>query len=230
MFFRQESNRKKISGGGRFGLVGAVAVCAILVLTTAAAAGLTPGSHRHPRGIKLTTNFGWTGGSVAKRPTLVRLDISFPRGSVYNGAHYPRCSKSTLDSRGLSGCPRGSIMGHGGGTADASTIVTHPKITVVNGGGRVVYFYTVVNSPVRIQEAIVGRITRVGAPFAYQLSSTIPQNLRVVAGVAVKLTSLNITAGRGTWLALTSAPAGIQVATTYTNGETISNTVLIQNS
>jgi hypothetical protein len=227
MFFSQASNRKKIPGLGRFGLV---AACAILLLTTAAAAGLTAGSHNHARGIKLTTNFGWTGGSVAKRPTLTRLDISFPRGSVYNGAHYPHCSKSTLDSRGLSGCPRGSIMGHGGGTADASTLVTHPKITVVNGGAKVVYFYTVVNSPVRIQEAIVGRIKRLSGHFVYELSSTIPQNLRIVDGIAVKLTSLNITAGRGTWLALTAPPAGIQVATTYTNGETISNTVLIQNS
>jgi hypothetical protein len=49
-----------------------------------------------------------------------------------------------MDVSGPSGCPKDSIMGYGVGVARADTTFTYPKITVVNGGQRKVFFYTIV--------------------------------------------------------------------------------------
>jgi hypothetical protein len=196
----------------------------------AAAASLNAGSPSHPQGVRLTTSFGWQGYSPVDRPTVVRIDLWFPRGSVFNGARYPICALRRLNALGPSGCPRGSIMGSGTGTAYADTTITRPSITVVNGGANAVYLYTVLNNPARVQEAVIGHITRLAGRFAYHLSATIPNNLLVVAGVPIELSSLTITAGRGSWLALTSAPAGVEATTTYNNGATTSYTLYVQNT
>jgi hypothetical protein len=220
-------------GHGRVPLVAVVATslaCLAWLPAGTATARLNPGSPRHPQGLKLMMAFGWTGLAAPQRPTLTRLDVWFPRGSVYNGSKYPRCSKSVLDARGPAGCPKGSIMGHGDGTANADTTITHPTITVVNGGAKTVYFYTVLNNPARVQEPVVGHITKLAGRYTYHLSATIPKNLRIVAGVPIKLTRLTVWAGRGTWLAITSVPAGIKIASTYDNGETISSLVWVEDS
>jgi hypothetical protein len=119
-------------------------------------------------------------------------------------------------------------MGSGIGTAYADTTITQPQMTVVNGGGSVVYFYTVLNNPARVQEPIVGHITRLSGQFAYHLSAQIPQNLQVVAGVPIELTYLNITAGRGDWLATTGVPAGVKIQSTYNTGATTWYQVWVQ--
>lgn len=181
---------------------------------------LTAGSPAHPQGLKLRMTFGWQGLPSGQQPTVVKIDIWFPKGSVYNGAKYPTCSLGTLDVSGPQGCPKRSIMGGGTGTAYADTTVTHPRITVVNGGATTVYFFTVLNNPARVQEPVVGHITRLHGEFTYHLSATIPQNLRIVAGIPIELTFLDITAGRGTWLATTNAPAGIKIQSTYDTGAT----------
>jgi hypothetical protein len=205
-----------------------VAACAAAGTASAltAASTLTPGTPAKPRGIRLTTTFGWR--DLGEDVTSFQL--WFPRGSLYNGAKYPTCSLATLDRAGPAGCPRGSIMGTGTGTALADQTVTRPRITVVNGGARVVYFFTVLNNPARVQQPVPGYITRLKGNFTYRLSATIPSNLRVVAGVPINLTSLTITAGRGSWLALTGAPAGIKVQTGYSNGASSAYMIWVQNT
>ena len=195
-----------------------------------ATAPLTAGSPRHPQGLELQMAFGWQGYTPANQPMVTGIDAWFPRGSVYNGARYPRCSVGTLDRLGPRGCPKGSIMGSGTGTATADTTITRPQITVVNGGPDVVYFYTVLNNPARVQEPVIGHITRLHGRFTYHLSAVIPENLRIVAGVPIKLTYLVVTAGRGDWLATTNAPAGIKIQTTYDSGATTSNMVWVQDT
>jgi hypothetical protein len=192
-----------------------------------AAAPLTAGTPAHPQGVRLQMGFGWQGYDPADQPMVTGIDVWFPRGSVYNGARYPSCSVRRLDAAGPAGCPKGSIMGSGGGVATADQTITRPQITVVNGGPDVVYFYTVLNNPARVQQPVVGHITRLGGQFTYHLSATIPEDLRIVAGVPIKLTSLEVTAGRGDWLATTNSPAGIKVQTTYDSGATTSNTVWV---
>jgi hypothetical protein len=206
--------------------LGGCLVWAVITAAAASAAPLTPGTPSKPRGVRLTTTFGWS--NLGEDVTSFQL--WFPQGSLYNGAHYPRCSVQVLDRAGPAGCPRGSIVGHGTGAAYADQTVTRPRITVVNGGPSVVYFYTVLNNPARVQEAIVGHIYRLRGDYAYRLSASIPQNLRIVAGVPINLTSLTITAGRGSWLALTGAPAGIRVQTGYANGAISSYQIWVQNT
>ena len=199
-------------------------------MVRAVPAALGAGTPKHPQGVRLAATFGWQGLNEANQPTVVGLDVWFPRGSVFNGARYPRCSVRTLDAVGPGGCPKGSIMGSGSGTAFADTTITRPKLTVVNGGPRVVYFYTVLNNPARVQEPVIGHIIRVHGQFAYHLTATIPENLRIVAGVPIKLTFLKITAGKGRWLELTSPPSGVKVSTTFDNGAHIGYQVVVQNS
>lgn len=179
------------------------------------------GTPRHPQGVRLTTLFNWQTLGAANQPIVTQFHVLFPKGSLYNGAHTPTCSVSTLNRSGPSGCSKASIMGSGTGTAYADTTLTHPAITVVNGGASVVYFYTVLNNPARVQEPVVGHISRMSGRWAYSLSVTVPQNLRIVAGVPIELTSLSVNAGKGSWLETTGCGPGghwpYQVTTDYEN-------------
>jgi hypothetical protein len=205
-------------------LVASVTAAATVAVTEASA--LTVGTPSRPRGVKLTTTFGWQGLGE----NVTSFDLWFPKGSVYNGSKYPTCSVATMDRAGPAGCPKGSIMGHGTGTALADTTPSNPQITVINGGPNVVWFYTVLNNPARVQEPVAGYITRPGGNWAYHLSSRIPENLQVVAGVPINLTSLTITAGKGKWLGLAGAPAGLKVQTGYANGATSSYMIMVSNT
>jgi hypothetical protein len=217
-------------------LLGAGAAAALATARTTAhtvaraADPLSAGSPSHPQGVKLAVTLGWLTPDPATQPLVTKLDLWFPRGSQFNGARFPTCSVRVLDSAGPAGCPKASIMGRGIGDAYADTVITHPTFTVVNGGSSVVYFYTVLNNPARVQEPVVAHITRLRSAFTYHLSVTIPNNLLLVAGVPIRLTSLRITAGRGDWLAITAPPAGIKVVTTFNNGASDSTLVEVQNS
>jgi hypothetical protein len=196
----------------------------------ARAAALAPASPGQPRGVRLAASFGYQGLSPAEQPMLTELDVWFPKGSLYNGGRYPTCSAHILSAFGPTRCPKGSIMGSGGGNAFADQVITHPKITIVNGGPNLVYFYTVLNNPARVEDPVPGRITRLRGNYTYHLHVTIPQDLRVVAGVPIKVTLLHIVAGHAKWLALTAAPAGVKVLTTFDNGAKISAQVWLQNT
>lgn len=190
-----------------------------------ASAKLTPGTPAQPNPVRLTVQFGWSNLGE----DVTSFSLWFPAGSVYNGAKTPMCTAATLAADGPAGCPKGSIVGTGTGTALADMTTTRPRITVVNGGASIVYFYTILNNPARVQEPITGHLTRLHGRYAYELSATIPENLQIVAGVPINLTSLTVTAGSGDWIALASAPAGIKVQTGYANGATSSYEIFVQN-
>lgn len=180
------------------------------------------GTPKHPQGVHLTTIFHWQDLGQASQPIVTTFKLLFPKGSLYQGSKYPVCSLAKVN-RGPQACPRGSIMGHGSGTAYADTTITHPTITAVNGGQSHIWFYTVLNNPARVQEPVIGNITRMGGKWAYQLTVTVPQNLRIVAGVPIELTSLNVTVGSGAWIATTSCSGGAwpySVTTGYENPNT----------
>ena len=149
----------------------------------------------------------------------------FPKGGQYNGARFPKCSANTLARKGVSGCPKGSIMGTGSGKAMADDVPTYPKITVVNGGARRVYFYTVLTNPARVQTPVVGRISKLRGKWSYRLEAEIPRSLQIVAGVPIVLHELTMSAGKGDWLATTACPADkrwrYHAEGRFTTGETI---------
>lgn len=189
---------------------------------------LSAGSPSHPQGVKLTTALSWEGLKPGSAPTINKIDLWFPTGTRYNGASYPSCSYARLNAAGPSACPKDSIMGLGTATAFADTVVTRPRITVVNGGKGRVYFYTVLNNPARVQVPVIGQVTRLRGMWAYHLSATIPPRLLVVAGVPIRFTALQVSAGRGTWLAVTAPPSGIKIVTSFSDGTKITGMVGVQ--
>jgi hypothetical protein len=157
------------------------------------------------------------------QPLVKEIDVWYPKGGLYNGGSYPICPRPLLASRGPRACPADSIMGGGGGVARADRTPTYPKITVVNGGQHVVYFYTVLNNPARVREPVPGTVTKLSGRWSYRLHVVIPRNLQIVAGTPIVLQKLHITAGRGNWIATTSCPPDHRWAwkalTVFTNGQ-----------
>ena len=54
------------------------------------------GTVKHPRGVKLTTAFHWQTLGSSKQPIVTKFFIWFPKGSLYNGGKYKRCSKTKI--------------------------------------------------------------------------------------------------------------------------------------
>jgi hypothetical protein len=167
------------------------------------------GTPAHPQGVTLKTVFHWQDLGFASQPIVTKFVLKYPKGSLYQGGKYPACSLKTISKpSGPRGCPAASIMGSGSGTAYADTTHTYPKITVVNGGQKTIYFYTVLNNPARVAEPVIGHIVKTSGPYAYTLTTTVPNNLRIVAGTPIALTFLQVTAGKGAWLATTGCFGG----------------------
>jgi hypothetical protein len=183
------------------------------------------GTPAHPQGVRLSVQIKIGIPVNYEPPLLNEVDVWFPRGGLYNGGRFPTCSERRLNALGPTACPAGSIMGSGTGVGRADTTFTYPKITVVNGGPREVFFYTVLNNPARVQEAVPGQITKLSGRWSYKLHVVIPKNLQIVAGVPIVLQSLTIGAGRGDWIATTYCPPdhswAWQAVGIFTNGQTI---------
>jgi hypothetical protein len=202
----------------------AVAVAATTWPAVHVKATVTPsnaGTAKHPQGVKLTTNLTWQNLGAFKQPIVTKFFVWFPQGSLYQGGKYTSCSKAKI-AKGPGACPSKSIMGSGTGTAYASTSQTHPKITVVNGGAKTIYFYTVLNNPARVRKPVVGTLSSASGKYRYKLTVPVPKQLQVVAGTPIELTNLKVTAGGKSyaprWLATTACPGGnwpFKVTTDY---------------
>jgi hypothetical protein len=217
---------RKLVPAGLVVLVVAVAA-AVAVAATFPTVSVKPtvsstkaGTKAHPKGVTLKTVLTWQKLGTANQPVVTSFVVKFPKGSLWQGAKYPTCSVGTLNSKGPKGCPSGSIIGSGTGTAYAAATLTHPKITVVNGGAKTIYFYTVLNNPARVQEPVVGHIASASGKYGYTLTTAVPHNLQVVAGTPVELTNLSVTVGHAAVIATTGCPGGkwpYTVTTAYKN-------------
>jgi hypothetical protein len=169
------------------------------------------GTKKKPQGVKLTFNINLDTPGDVEKPILQSGDLLFPKGSLYNGAKYPKCAQAKLAASGPAGCPAKSIMGKGTGDAFADTVITHPALTIINGGGGDVWIWTVLTNPARVQKIVPGKITKMSGQWAYKLHFTVPAALQIVAGVPIAVRSLKVTAGGKAWakdwLATTSCPA-----------------------
>jgi hypothetical protein len=208
----------------------AVAVPALAASTwpaVSAKATVTPstaGTAAHPQAVKLRVQLNWKTLGAANQPIVTNFKVFFPQGSLYNGGKTKTCAYSVLVSRGPTQCPSASIVGSGTGVAYAGSAKTHPQITVVNGGATKAYFYTVLTNPARVQEPIVAHIAKQHGKWAYELTATVPNNLRIVAGTPVELTSLTINTGKGNWLETTKCDAGHKWPYSVTTGFVNPNT------
>ena len=181
------------------------------------------GTKAHPKGVTLKTVFNWQKLGNVNQPIVTSFLVKFPKGSLWQGAKYPSCSLSVISRpAGPKGCPAASIIGSGTGTAYAgsNTTVTHPKITVVNGGAKTIFFYTVLNNPGRVRTPVVGHISGASGPYAYTLTTKVPHILWAPAGTPVELTNLSVTVGHAAILATTGCSGGkwpYAVTTQYRN-------------
>ncbi len=127
--------------------------------------------------------------------------------------------------------PEGIDRRLGPGNAYADTVITHPQITVVNGGKNKVFFFTVLNNPARVQSPVVGTVSRMSGKYSYKLHVVVPQILQVVAGVPIELTELHVLAGKGSWLETTGCGPGgkwpFSITTGYSTGGSASDTASI---
>ncbi len=181
------------------------------ITTVTAEAKVTPdkpGTKKKPRGVKLKVDVHWDTPGDVEKPVVQRATVMFPKGSKYNGGKFPKCSANTMSRKGIGGCPKGSIMGKGSAVAYADTVMTYPKITVVNGGKDMIYLWTVMTNPARVQAPVPGRITKAGGKYAYELELSVPRSLQIVAGVPIALKDFSVTAGMMSWLSKSGCPVG----------------------
>jgi hypothetical protein len=169
------------------------------------------GTKKKPQGVKLAFTISLDTPADLDKPILQSGDVLFPKGALYNGAKFAKCAQAKLAASGPAGCPKDSIMGTGTGDAYADTVITHPALTIINGGGSDVWIWTVLTNPARVQKIVPGHITKMSGQWAYKLHFTVPDELQVVAGVPIAVKTLKITAGGKSyakdWLATTSCPS-----------------------
>jgi hypothetical protein len=182
------------------------------------------GTKSKPQAVRLSGSLHIEHVPGYERPIVTRFKLWFPQGSLYNGGKYPKCSLKFLDRNKPADCPKGSIMGKASGVAWADTVITRPKVTIVNGGAKSVCLYTVLNNPARVQACVPGTIKKKTGKWKYEVTLTVPRVLQVVAGVPISLTDATWSAGSTTkdWLASTSCPKGnrwpYRVETFYSTG------------
>jgi hypothetical protein len=182
------------------------------------------GTKRKPQGVTLSGTIRWQSQEGIEPPIITAFDILIGKGGVYNGGQFAKCSEAVLNRRGPDACPRESIMGSATGAAFADTVITRPRVTIVNGGAKRICFYTVLTNPARVRACVPGRITRLNGPkWQYRLKITVPEILQVVAGVPIALRDITFRAGGKSyaknWITTTGCPSSrnydFQVETFY---------------
>lgn len=164
------------------------------------------GTRKKPRGVTLRVGARWVPPEGIERPVISSAVALFPRGSLYNGHKYPRCSKARLNRKGPGACPKRSIMGRATGLAWADNVKTRPRVVVVNGGKKRVWLHTTLYNPALVKEAVPVIVKKRRGKWAYRVRIVVPESLQIVAGVPIALESFRLKMGRGKWLATTFCP------------------------
>lgn len=191
------------------------------VTTISGSAKVTPnkaGTKKKPQSVNLSMKgqVSTSGEDGLNKPIVQKIEILFPKGSLYAGGKLPKGIKGKVtpkcsESRMLNGlpkdvCPKGSIVGSGTANAWADNVRTKAKITMVNGGANAVYLFTELTNPAVVQLPIPGKIQKQSGKWAYKLTLTVPEDLQVVAGVPISLIDFNAKTRSKNWLFTTSCP------------------------
>ncbi|MFA4926997.1 MAG: hypothetical protein WC558_00665 [Patulibacter sp.] len=191
------------------------------VTSISGSAVVTPnkaGTKSKPQSVNLSMKgqVSTTGEDGQNKPVIQKIEILFPKGSLYAGGKLPKgvkgkvtpkCSESAmLDGLPKDKCPKGSIVGSGSANAWADTVKTKAKITMVNGGADKVFLFTELTNPAVVQLPIPGKIQKQSGKWAYKLTLTVPEDLQVVAGVPISLIDFTAKTRSKNWLFTTSCP------------------------
>jgi hypothetical protein len=155
------------------------------------------GTKKKPQGVKLISKVKIENlDSTREAPIVTGADIFLPKTGAWNGGKYATCSLAVLNRKGPSGCPKESLIGKGNGVAWADTVDAAPDVVIVNGGAKKIYGYTTLYRPTLVKEPVIVKINKLsGSKWGYKVSFRVPENLQIVAGVPIRLESLNVTVG-----------------------------------
>src|SRR2546425_5970928 len=120
------------------GLLATVAFAAVGVKFTST---FNPAKAGKPAGVGV--NFEASDPAADQPPIMNKIVINFAKGGKWNGKKFPKCTIAILNSKGPSGCPKGSKLGSGTGVGYAKPVVTDPvsaKLTIFNGGSQILVF------------------------------------------------------------------------------------------
>ena len=114
------------------------------------------------RPITLEINVTISDPGAPQPSPLKKTVILFNKGGVFNGKLFPKCKPSTLETKGVKGCPKKSIIGKGTAQASAKPIIdlVNAKVTVLNGppkgGVPTVILYNVpdISSPIIVSGTV----------------------------------------------------------------------------
>jgi len=166
--------RKKLLGAlvAGIGLL-VLAQVAFGAVTVAFNASVSPAKAGKPTG--LNTHIAASDSAAPQPPIMNRIVIKLNAGGQYNGSKFPKCTTSILQSKGPSGCPKGSKIGTGSGVGYAKPVVTDPvnaKLTIFNGGNTILVFVLPDLGPTFVT---VGNIIhKKDGPYDYTLDFKIP--------------------------------------------------------
>lgn len=154
------------------------------------------GTRKNPRGLMIKAKAKLTTEPGFERPIVTGLELLMGPGLIWNTDDASRCSKRVLDRKGPKGCPEHSIVGHAKATAFADTVVTRPDVVIINGGPKRHFAYVTLYHPTLVKETIVIKVKKLKrGKWTQRESLTVPESLRIVAGVPIQFTGIDMTIG-----------------------------------
>jgi hypothetical protein len=119
------------------------------------------GTKKKPQGVKLAVAGKLTTKAPSQRPVVYKARIMFPKGSLWNGAKYPKCTFAALGNGEIPSSCKKAIFGKGSAKGWADTEPTTAKITVLNGGAKKVFAFVEMDSPALVREPAPATIKKV---------------------------------------------------------------------
>lgn len=138
-------------------------------------------------------------------PPVQAVELEIPSGVLFRSDELESCAPATLDAEGPAGCADGSRIGSGTVNARAGTVEVAGRATAVYGGDDRVLLWVEITNPVTVGATISGRLEPQSSG-GYRLALRVPADLQDVAGMAVGLSRLRVSLGRGGALAATACP------------------------
>lgn len=129
---------------------------------------------------------GVTISSPSPEPaTTETVSVSFGKGVTFNNKQFPTCSLKTISAnKGLSKCPKGSIVGKGSARAigflSGTQVPETLSVTAVNSPGDTLQLYVNGTNPLPIAAPITGKLVKASGKYGYKLNVTLPNELREV--------------------------------------------------
>lgn len=195
-----------------------VAPSAYAETTLSAGVKVTPsisGTSKRPQGVKLTIGYDLTTTDGEVHPIVTGFEVWHGPGLAFDqGGPYAACSRTVLGRLGPDGYPPGSILGRGPAYGiEPPDLEAAPKFVVLNGRGRRLLAYMTLQRPARVRAVVPSVPTHnPRSIWPHRTAWTLPQSMRVVAGIPITINHFKYTYGytkaARLYVSTTSCPKG----------------------